>query len=134
MTLGSWDPKSVQESSAFQIDPQQLQQFILLADNGELDNISKKLSSEQLQQQAALMQLPASDWNPVITELNSADIISLIRFFTCAETLPGWQAGEKSPVITLTKQLKKRGEKLERELLLWIRQHSYNRFLPYGSL
>ncbi len=134
MSLGSWDPQNAQESSEFQIDPQQLQQFITIANDERLDLLASVLSSQQQQQQAPLMQLPASDWLAASAELDNDQLLALIRFFTRAEQLPGWQAGDKSPVIALSKVLKQRGEKLDRELLLWIRSNSDNRFLPYGSL
>ncbi|MGB5325866.1 MAG: hypothetical protein WBN40_10640, partial [Pseudomonadales bacterium] len=61
--------------------------------------------------------------------------LALMRFFTCAEMqLPGWQAGDKSPVIAINKILKRRGHKLDKAMLGWIRQHSDNRFLPNGPL
>jgi hypothetical protein len=134
MTLGSWDPDAAQASAEFSIDQQQLQQFIELADNDQLDTLSTQLSADQIQQQAALMQLPEGNWITASESLNHEQLVALIRFFTCAETLPGWQCGEKSPVIWLTKALKQRGEKLDRDTLLWIRSNSDNRFLPYGSL
>lgn len=134
MTLGSWDPKTAESTASFSIDPQQLQQFIKLAEDDQLNNLSEQLNEVQTQQQAALMQLPEADWLTACGALPSSDLLALIRFFTVAEELPGWQCGEKSPVIWLTKIIKKRGEKLDKELLIWIRANSNNRFLPYGSL
>jgi len=134
MTLGSWDPETAEATTSFSIDSQQLHQFIELAQNDQLDNLSEQLNETQIQQQAALMQLPEPDWLTACDPLTSNELIALIRFFTVAENLPGWQCGEKSPVIWLTRMIKKRGEKLDKELLLWIRTHSNNRFLPYGSL
>ena len=61
-------------------------------------------------------------------------IASLIRFFAVAENLPGWEAGAESPVIPLAKVLRKRGVRLDKELLQWIREVNENRFLPYGPL
>ena len=55
-------------------------------------------------------------------------------FFTLIEmALPEWAAGAKSPVISINKILKSRGHKLEKDMLLWIKQNSDNRFIPNGS-
>lgn len=134
MTLGSWDPKTADSTASFSIDPHQLQHFIKLAQGDQLDDLSEQLNEAQIQQQAALMQLPETDWLMACDALPSSDLLALIRFFTIAEDLPGWQCGEKSPVIWLTRIIKKRGGKLDKELLIWIRTNSNNRFLPYGSL
>ena len=134
MTLGSWDPKTAEATASFSIDPQQLQHFIQLANDDQLDDLAEQLDDTQIQQQAALMQLPEADWLTACEDLPSSELLALIHFFTVAEMLPGWQCGEKSPVIWLTKIIKKRGEKLDKELLVWIRTNSNNRFLPYGSL
>lgn len=134
MTLGSWDPESEQTSIAFEISLDVLRDFIALVDNGQLEQLAEQLSPSIQQQQAPLMKLNQQPWNQLSDQLSSADLLSLIRFFTLAEQLPGWQAGDSSPVIWLTKLLKQRGEKLDKDLLLWIRSNSDNRFLPYGSL
>jgi len=51
-----------------------------------------------------------------------------------AENLPGWEAGQQSPVIPLAKVLRTRGQRLDRDLLQWLREVNDNRFLPYGPL
>jgi hypothetical protein len=134
MTLGSWDPQSEQTSTAFEISLDVLRDFISLVDKDQLQSLADQLSPQLQQQQAPLMKLDQEPWQQLADQLSNADILSLIRFFTLAEQLPGWQAGDSSPVIWLTKIFKQRGEKLDKDLLLWIRSNSENRFLPYGSL
>ena len=54
--------------------------------------------------------------------------------FTLGEMQHGsWQAGAKSPVVPLVKVLKQRG-KFDPALARWIKDHTTNRFLPYGDL
>lgn len=75
----------------------------------------------------------ACDWVAAAQSLASDDLLALIHFFTLAESLPGWEAGARSPVIRLAAELKKRDE-YPAQLTAWIKSHSDNRFLPYGSL
>ena len=83
---------------------------------------------------AGLMTAPAERWQKAVEPLGSEQIESLIRFLTLAEeAIGGWQAGDKSPVITLVKVLKSRGS-YDRSLTRWIKANSGNRFLPHGSL
>ena len=51
-----------------------------------------------------------------------------------AENLSGCEANDKSPVIHISRLLRRRGYRLDKELLLWIRDVNKNRFLPYGAL
>lgn len=73
------------------------------------------------------------DWSGAAEVLEAGEAIALIRLFTLAERLPGWEAGARSPVIPLAAELKRRGE-YPPDLTAWIRGHTGNRFLPYGSL
>jgi hypothetical protein len=60
--------------------------------------------------------------------------VALIRFFTRAEmAFAAWKGGDRSPVIALAAELKRRGD-FPDGLTAWIRANSDNRFLPYGSL
>lgn len=75
-----------------------------------------------------------ADWAQQGEELADDRVLALIRFFTLAEaTLPGWEAGDASPVIPLAAVLKRRGS-YPADLTAWIRANSDNRFLPYGNL
>lgn len=83
---------------------------------------------------ARLARHPDADWQQRAGDLSDDDAVALIRFFTLAEArFPAWEAGAKSPVIPLVAELKKRGG-YPQELTRWIKGHTDNRFLPYGSL
>jgi hypothetical protein len=45
-----------------------------------------------------------------------------------------WRAEERSPVIWLTKILRQKGGKIDKDLLQWIKTESDNKFLPNGAL
>lgn len=77
---------------------------------------------------------PGVDWAQAAQPLADDDIVALIRLFTLAEAaIPGWEAGDASPVIPLAAVLKKR-RSYPSDLTGWIKAHSDNRFLPYGNL
>lgn len=64
----------------------------------------------------------------------SPRLVGWARALTLAEeTIPGCEAGAKSPVIALARMLRARGD-YPHDLTPWIRRVSSNRFLPYGSL
>ena len=134
MALGTWDPDAEKAAADIHIDLQQMQRFILWSRNQKLDQLGELLKGDESQTLSGLMHLDASHWNQVADSHSDDELLHLIRFFTLAENLPGWEAGETSPVIPLVKSLRQRGKKLDKDLLRWIRSASTNRFLPYGPL
>lgn len=134
MTIGNWDPAAEQASSNFQLDHKLLTLFLSLSDEQQLEQLPKLLDAKQQQLYAAVMRTEKNHWFTLADSFNDQDIEKLIRFFTVAEKLPGWEAGETSPVIWLGKILKKRGVGINRELVLWIKAHSDNQYLPHGPL
>lgn len=132
MTIGSWDPTAAE---TFTISSSVLEKFAQLANSNQLTDLTEQLSSEEIQQQAPIMRLDFQSWENAATNSDAQTLIALIRFFTIAEQqLPGWEGQEKSPVIYLNKLLKLRKEPLDKDMLLWIRANSNNRFLPHGAL
>ena len=74
------------------------------------------------------------DWRAALENLRDDQVIALIRFYTLAEgRFPAWKAGSNSPVIVLAKALRARGA-WPTGLTAWIKAHTDNKFLPYGSL
>lgn len=132
MSVGSWSPEPGLVIS--DIDRAWLERFISWAENDQLEQLSELMTNEEQQSLAVLMFKDHSEWLHVTEPLSNTQLLALIRFFTLAENLPGWQAGEKSPVIPLARTLRKRGNKLDRELLMWMREANDNRYLPYGPL
>lgn len=81
------------------------------------------------------MQATLESWQSACESLDNQQIHHLIRFFTLAEMqLSGWEAGDKSPVISLVKILKSRDAFPEKDFIRWIKQNTDNRFLPYGPV
>ncbi|SDJ93181.1 hypothetical protein [Microbulbifer yueqingensis] len=133
MSVGAWEPENQQEGDAPEsIDRAQLERFIHALQQG--DQLRESLSLAD-QGASALMRLPATQWLQESESWQDDQLWELIRFFTLAEAqLPGWDGGPESPVIPLAKTLRRRKAPLSREQLLWIREHSDNRYLPYGPL
>jgi len=133
MTTGTWDPGSKTSKLDVNIDPALLQRFLVLAVNNQLSDLANNID-EQDKSQFAIMQADLTQWKNAVNDYSETQLIALIRFFTLIEmALPEWAAGAKSPVISINKILKSRGHKLEKEMLLWIKQNSDNRFIPNGA-
>ena len=134
MSIGSWDPTADAAAHSIHIEAATLQRFIELSRSDQLDQLEDLFAGDESQVLSGLMELDSALWLASAESLTEEDLLHLIRFFAVAENLPGWEAGEKSPVIPLAKTLRKRGAKLDKELLRWIRSVSDNRYLPYGPL
>lgn len=93
-----------------------------------------ELSPAEQQALAAGTRAGLDAWSGVAATLDAAMLVGLVRFYTVAEAvLPGWDAGDASPVIALARELRRR-EAWPADLRAWIRARSANRFLPWGNL
>ena len=131
MAIGEWNPEGSKQKTVG-IDVEFLLNMVQLASDNDLTDISVMLDESQISQGAVLMTLDTASWD-CISDWDDRRLVALIRFFTLAEMqLPGWQGGNKSPVIALVKLLKKRNA-FPQELSRWIKANTDNRYLPYGS-
>ncbi len=134
MSIGSWDPSA---SAALEGVPPKsalLQRFITYSRDDQLTQLAQLIKQDETQQLASLMTLDHTLWQAAAESLSEDELLHLVRFFAVAESLPGCEAGERSPVIPLSKALRKRGVRLDKTLLQWLREVNDNRFLPYGPL
>jgi hypothetical protein len=135
MSLGSWDPNIEAQQKTLAIEESTLQRFIAASRDDALGDMASVLSPEEQSLYAALMKLPASDWEDAAKNLDDVDSYHLMRFFTIAEgAYAGWEANEHSPVIHLNKVLKRHHSPLSKEQVLWIKSNTRNRFLPNGPI
>ena len=133
MTTGSWDPSTQTSSIDVSIDPALLNRFIALVQADAIGDLRSSMSEED-KRQNSLMQADTPSWQTALADHSDEHLIALIRFFTVVEMqLPNWVGGAKSPVISINKLLRSRGQKLDRDMLLWIKANSDNRFIPNGS-
>ena len=134
MSLGSWDPTAESASHSIELETTTLDRFINYSRSDQLTQLEQLIAGDENQVLSGLMQIEHSAWLGTAETLSQQDLLNLIRFFAVAENLPGWEAGAKSPVIPLAKTLRKRGVRLDKSLLQWLREVNDNRFLPYGPL
>lgn len=134
MPIGSWDPSLGADAPPLQLSADLLQRLAGFSRREALANLAEELDDAEKQSLAGLMAMDAGQWQKACDACDSDELLHLIRFFAVAENLPGWEAGDKSPVIPLAKILRQRGERLDRTMLLWLRDVNQNRFLPYGPL
>ncbi|MCO1333236.1 hypothetical protein MO867_02675 [Microbulbifer sp. OS29] len=134
MSVGAWEPQvgGPQNETKEGFNREQLLRLITIA---ESDTPFIESVKNEDKQASKLIRLPSQRWIDESDNWSSDQIWQLIRFFTQAEMkLPGWDAGAESAVIPLSKVLRQRSVPLTKDQLLWIRQHSNNRYLPYGPL
>ena len=130
MSIGSWTP-----TKETKIDRDFLIKAIHIAEQNLLASLSDHISDEETVRYAAIMRLPQPEWTSALEVFSNEHLRLLIRFFASAEmSLPGWEAGDTSPAIWANKLLRQRGERLGPEELLWLREHSNNRYIPNGRL
>lgn len=135
MSVGAWNPSDSENTASFIIDLAIVRELATLAQKQSLTALNELLPETIIADQQPLMKQSKEAWFEAAQVLSNEEILALIKFFTLAEMqLSGWEAGDQSPVIWLTKVLRKRKAPLSKELLLWIREHSDNRFLPNGAL
>jgi len=134
MSLGTWDPSLASSNAENLLSADTLDRLIGYDRENQLHQLDELLSSDEQQRLAALMKVDHEAWRGVAEPLADAAVIHLLRFFAVAENLPGWEAGAQSPVIPLARVLRKRGARLDKPMLQWLREVNDNRFLPYGPL
>ena len=124
--VGSWEPDEPALAD--------VHRKILDAASKALGEPQLGLSAEQQNSIRQAVRASAESWRDFAQEQSSAEIINWIRALTRAEmTLTGFELGARSPVIALIRLLKQRGEYPD-DLTEWVKEHTDNRFLPYGSL
>ena len=131
MTIGSWEPNEKKTTANDEVNTELLACFIAATKNLPCE-LNKILPDKQLQQ-SQIIEASASAWQIAINEFSNEELVLLIQFFTVVEAqLPAWAAGAKSPAIFINRELRSRGEKLSKEILLWIKENTDNRFIPNG--
>ena len=127
LSVGAWDPAEQID----EVNDSVLAELLAAADCLDRDDFG--LSLEQVSRLAATARLRPEAWQPAAA-LNDEQLVRLARLYTLAEgRFPEWESGSASPVIALCRLLRHRGA-WPAELTAWIKAHSDNKFLPYGSL
>lgn len=128
MAVESFDPGSMRPILTAAL----LAELVALADL--LDQPGLGLDTNAVRRTTVVARHGTVDWAAAAATLTDADLVALIRVFAKGEKeVAGWEAGAKSPVIPMVRELKKRGT-YPAELTGWIKTNSENRYLPHGSL
>lgn len=129
MTTGTWTPDATAPT------PPDAAVLAQAAELGQAD--AEQFPDQPLTELSALqpwMRRQQADWAGLLSALDSATLVGLVRFFTLAEHhWAGWEGRDRNPVVWLCKELKTRGEFPDADLTRWIKDHTDNRFLPYGN-
>jgi len=126
--VGNWQP----DTDAIALDRSLLERLARCATRLEEPRLG--LDGDEVVRFASVMRRAREQWRAAATGVDAAVLEALIRFFTIAEEkLPNWEGGAQSPVIALAAELRSRGA-YPKALTAWIRAHSQNKFLPWGSL
>lgn len=141
--VGSWSPAPAAAPDAAGLE----QLAFAWREQGEalLDLLCTDAASTQRLTAAAraAMQQPRGALDAPAAELDAATLDALVRLFTLLEARPGWEAGAASPVVPLFRSLRNRAQREDPAagpaidvdaLAAWVKHHSDNRFLPWGSL
>lgn len=131
MSTNTWEP-----SPGLPENPHHhIVQWAILGNQKTVTDNIQQLSEQQVKLLQPFMKQDMTFWLKHSESLDNQQILQLIYFFTIAENNHSLLfAGNQSPVIALNRILKQRQCYLSKEDLLWIKQHSSNRFLPNGSL
>jgi hypothetical protein len=130
---GEWIPEKA--AATLPLDTEKLRQLATISAQAKLESIATLLSDSEQKTLAAAMQASREQWQQVAEPLTDAELVDLIKTLAIAEMhLPNCNFGAKSVVIHINRLLKQRGKSLDKTDLLWLKQHSTNRFLPNGPI
>lgn len=131
MAVGVWEPGGGVDDSR-EVPLALIEQFLALARQVDESVTPVDLEAAGLSAEQWVMTTDAAGWG-LAESLDDADLEHLARLFTLVEQqVSGWDGGKKSPVIAIVKILKGR-DAFAPELRKWIKTHTDNRYLPYGS-
>lgn len=132
MPVEEWPPT---QSAVIDIELEKLERLASLDASGEVTRLAQVLDAKERDWLVFVMKTDRGAWEKAAAPLSDMQLVGLIKALAIAEMeLPGCLVGEKSPVIYLNRMLKARGKPLSRDDLLWLKQHSNNRFLPNGPI
>ena len=132
MSVGTWEPPEKKKRSHIKLSL--IRRFLSFAEKLDLEHkiTFEDIRCARLEKESWVMSKEKDHWPELVSmELEELDLLA--RLFTILERdFSGWEGGKFCPVIYIVKELRKRGESIS-ELKRWIKTHSTNRYLPYGS-
>ena len=132
MSVGTWEPPGKKKRNNIKLSL--IRRFLSFAESVDLEHklADADFRSAGLEKESWVMSTDKEYWTELVS-LELEELDSLARLFTILERdIDGWEGGKFCPVIYIVKELRKRGESIS-ELKRWIKTHSTNRYLPFGS-
>ena len=132
MSIGTWEPPEQKKRTNIKLSL--IRRFLSFAESVNFENKldDAEFRSAGLENESWVMSKEKENWTELVS-LELGELESLARLFTILERdLSGWEGGKFCPVIYIVKELRIRGESIS-ELKRWIKTHTTNRYLPYGS-
>ena len=124
--VDSWDPSVASLTTEHRT--------ILNQMASQLDESSITLSDNDKAFMRPATQMKGDIWQTFVQAESDETIVAWTKVLTLIERdFPGFETGSRSPVLALIKVLKSRSA-VPADLFAWIKAHTQNRFLPYGSL
>lgn len=121
-----WNPKSANLSS---VHAEVLHTLV-----NELDNETFSVTEQQREILGPVLRIQHNSWLEFAEKRSTDLLVGWIKVIVlCTKQYPELESGAKSPVIPLVRALRERGQ-YPTTLTTWIKSHSSNKFLPYGSL
>lgn len=130
MSTESWQP--VQAPSS--MDESTISKLNILAQQFTQNQYDfATLNSDDASWLSTIMQAKHEAWLAVTAKLSTDELMQAIQLLTVIEQEKSLGLAERSPVITLFKQYKKMAG-INRELVQWVKEHTENRYLPFGPI
>ena len=133
MSVGTWEPPEKKKRTHIELNL--IRRFVNFAKEVDLERkiAFADIRAAGLENESWVMSKEIEYW-PELVSMELDELELLARLFTILERdLSGWEGGKFCPVIYIVKELRKRSGSIV-ELKRWIRTHSTNRYLPYGSV
>ena len=130
MSTESWQPVKALSS----IDESSVEKLNTLAQQFTQNQYQfSSVKDDDCQWLSTLSQASHDAWVKVASKLNAQQLEPAIKLLTVIEQEKDLGLAERSVVIVLFKQYKKL-EGINRELVQWVKEHSDNKFLPFGPI
>ena len=91
------------------------------------------LNSDDVSWLSTIMQAKHEAWLEAAAKLDVDELMPAIQLLTVVEQEKSLGLAERSPVIALFKQYKKMAG-INRELVQWVKEHTENKYLPFGPI
>ncbi|MBE3050164.1 hypothetical protein IMZ48_48240 [Candidatus Bathyarchaeota archaeon] len=117
------------------IDTRTLQILIQIGQEGTAESPSAVALLQEIRHEDHINRLGPEKWYAIAERMTLADLEALVKGLTLVESVLGWLGGSASAVIWTYRVFGRRADAdLQCATTDWIRQHTHNPYLPFGSM